>query len=125
MTQLALDTSAVLAYVAGSHGLGELLGEIADEKGQFAIPAGCLVEAALLLTDEAWPMLDLLAAHPHAVIVSLEADRWRDHANAALIFDGAGNGAAALLVAQGEALYVATAHPDVYDGGVDTVFIED
>ncbi len=123
--QLALDTSAVLAYVAGSRGLGELLGEVADEKAQFAVPAVCLVEAALLLTDEAWPMLDLLAAHPHAVVASLEAERWRDHANAALIFDGAGNGAAALLVAQGDARYVATAQPAVYGGGVDTVFVED
>lgn len=123
--QLALDTSGILAYVAGSRGLGELLGEIADEKNQFAVPASALVEAAGMLTDPAWPMLDVLAGHPSAVVTSLDAVEWRHHASSALIFGGAGNGAAAWLVAQGKALYVATAHPDVYGGGVDTVFIED
>lgn len=123
--QITLDTSAVLAYVAGSTGLGELLGEIADEKAQFAVPAVCLVEAALLLTDEAWPMLDVLAGHPNAVVVSLDAGEWRNHASSALIFGGTGNGAAALLVAQGRVLYVATLQPDVYGDGIDTVAIED
>ncbi len=123
--QLVLDTSAVLAYVAGSTGLGELLGEVADEKAQFAVPAVCLVEAAGVLTDAAWPMLDVLAGHPNAVITALDAAEWRHHASAALIFDGVGNGAAALLVAQGHVLYVATTHPAVYGDGIDTVLIED
>lgn len=122
--QLALDTSAVLAYVAGSRGLGELLGEIADEKNQFAVPAIALVEAAGVLSDPAWPMLDVLAGHPSAVVTGVDAGEWRHHASAALMFDGPGNGAAALLVAQGWVLYVATARPALYDG-VDTVFIED
>jgi hypothetical protein len=123
--QLALDTSGVLAYVAGSRGLGELLGEIADEKNQFAVPASALVEAAGMLTDPAWLMLDVLAGHPAAVVTGLDAGEWRRHASASLMFDRAGNGAAALLVAQARALYVATARPHVYGGGVDTILIED
>lgn len=122
---VALDTSAVLAYVAGSRGLGELLGEFLIEEELFAVPASALIEAAGMLTDPAWPMLDLLAAHKAAVVVGVEAGEWRNHASSALIFGGAGNGAAALLVALERARYVATCDPAVYGGGVDTVAIED
>ncbi len=123
--QLALDTTAVLAYVAGSRSLGELLGEIADEKARFAVPAVCLLEASEALEDAAWPMLDLLAAHPAALVVGLEAGDWRACATSARIFGDAGSGAAALLVALERAHYVATCSPATYGGGVDTVAIRD
>ncbi|MEV6924193.1 hypothetical protein AB0M46_06730 [Dactylosporangium sp. NPDC051485] len=123
--QLALDTSAVLAYVAGSAGLGELLGEVTEEKHQFAVPAVCLVEAGLQLDEASWPMLDVLAQHPAAVVVGLDAADWKAHASAAALFGGAGAGAAALLVAQGQVWYVATLQPDAYGDGIDTVRIED
>ena len=123
--QFALDTTAILAYVAGSHSLGELLGEIADEKAQFAIPAVALIEAATMLEDVAWPMLDLLAGHPCAVVVSLDGSQWRPHAAAALVYGGVGAGAAALLFAQERVFYVATCDPAIYGDGIDTVAITD
>ncbi|GAA2644470.1 hypothetical protein GCM10010399_92960 [Dactylosporangium fulvum] len=123
--QLTLDTSAVLAYVAGSTGLGELLGEVAEEKRRFAVPAACLVEAGLQLDEASWPMLDVLAGHPSAVVVGLDAAEWKAHASAAALFGSAGAGAAALLVAQGDVWYVATLNPDAYGDGIDTVLIED
>ncbi|GAA2347187.1 hypothetical protein [Dactylosporangium salmoneum] len=123
--QLALDTSAVLAYVAGSTGLGELLGEVTEEKHRFAIPAVCLVEAGLKLDEASWPMLDVLARHPAAVVVGLDAAGWKPHASAAALFGSPGAGAAALLVAEGQVWYVATRSPDVYGDAVDTVLIED
>jgi hypothetical protein len=123
--QFTLDTTAVLAYVAGSHGLGELLGEVADEKARFAVPAICLVEAATMLEDVAWPMLDLLAGHPNAVLVSLDGTQWRSHAASALVYGGVGSGAAALLFVQERVWYVATCDPAIYGDGIDTVAIED
>ncbi|GAB3847240.1 hypothetical protein ACFPIJ_40545 [Dactylosporangium cerinum] len=123
--QFALDTTAVLAYVAGSHSLGELLGEIADEKARFAVPAVCLVEAATMLENVAWPMLDLLAAHPCAVVVSLDGAQWRPHAAAAHVYGGVGAGAAALLFVQERVFYVATCDPAAYGDGIDTVAITD
>ena len=62
--QLTLDASAVLAYVSGSTGLGELLGEVAEEKHRFAVPAMCLVEAGMQLDEASWPMLDVATQHP-------------------------------------------------------------
>ncbi|MGI5247608.1 hypothetical protein [Dactylosporangium sp. CA-139066] len=123
--QLTLDTSTVLAYVAGSTGLGELLGEVAEEKAAVAVPAICLIEAGVQLDEAAWPMLDVLTGHPSVVVVGLDADEWKAHASAAALFGGPGSGAAALLVARGQAWYVATRTPDAYSDGVDTVVIED
>jgi hypothetical protein len=123
--QLALDTSAVLAYVSGSTGLGELLGEVTEEKHRFAVPAVCLIEAGLQLDEASWSMLDVLARHPSAVVVGLDAAAWKAHASAAALFGGAGPGAAALLVATGQVWYVATFQPDAYGDGIDTVTIED
>ncbi|MER7280471.1 hypothetical protein ABT369_39140 [Dactylosporangium sp. NPDC000244] len=123
--QLVLDTSAVLAYVAGSTGLGELLGEVTEEKHRFAVPALCLVEAGVRLDEASWPMLDVLAQHPAAVVVGLDAADWKAHASAAALFGSPGAGAAALLVAHGEVWYVATREPELYGDAVDTVRIED
>lgn len=123
--QLTLDTSAVLAFTAGSTALGELLSEVTEEEHRFALPAACLIEAGLQLDEASWPMLDVLAGHPAAVVVGLEAAEWKNHASAAALFGGAGSGAAALLVAQGQVWYVATLQPDVYGDGIDTVLIED
>ena len=123
--QLALDTSAVLAYVAGSTALGELLGEVTEEKHRFIVPAVCLVEAGPQLDEASWPMLDVLAQHPAAIVAGLDADDWKAHASAAALFGGAGVGAAALLVAQRQVWYVATLRPDVYGDGIDTARIED
>jgi hypothetical protein len=123
--QLALDTSAVLAYVAGSTGLGELLGEVAEEKHLAAIPAVCLIEAGLQLDEASWPMLDVLIGHPSVVVVGLDADEWKAHASAAALFGGLGSGAAALFVAEGHAWYVATRTPELYGDAVGVLPIED
>jgi hypothetical protein len=66
-----LDTSAVLAYAAGSIHVGETIGEIADENAGFAVPVVCLLAAADRVAEDQQPMLDALAGHPHGVVLPL------------------------------------------------------
>ncbi len=77
LARLTLDTTTVAAYALGSEDVGEVLRELADEGARFAIPAVCVVEAAVQLPDKAWPLLDVLVRLPHAVTVPLNAEDWR------------------------------------------------
>lgn len=118
-----LDTSAVLAYAAGSIHVGETIGEIADEGAGFAVPVVCLVTAADRVAADQQPMLDALASHPNGIILPLAPAGWRRVAAASSLLDDLGRACAALPVVSGEAGYVMTAEPDAYGEGIETIGI--
>jgi hypothetical protein len=113
---VVLDTTAVHAYANGSDHVGEVLRELVDEGVGFAVPAVCLVEAAGRAKDDRWPVLNLLAVHPHCVLLPLAGEDWRSVAAAARLLGDLGRATAALPVARDQALYVLTAEPDAYRG---------
>jgi hypothetical protein len=51
VTDLVLDTSALVAYAAGSVDVGEPVIEVHNEGGRAIIPFACLVEAAQQCID--------------------------------------------------------------------------
>lgn len=118
-----LDTSAVLAYAAGSIHVGETIGEIADEGAGFAVPVVCLLAAAGLVPADQQPMLDALAGHPHGVVLPLAPAGWRRVAAASSLLSDLGRACAALPVVSGEAGYVMTAEPEAYGEGIETIGI--
>jgi hypothetical protein len=118
-----LDTSAVLAFVAGSIHVGETIGEIADEGAGFAVPVVCLLAAADRVTADQQPMLDVLASHPHAIVLPLISARWRRVSAAGSLLGDVGRACAALPVVSGKAGYVMTAEPEAYGEGIETIGI--
>ena len=123
--RLVLDTSAVLAYAAGSFDLGETMTEVIDEGARFAVPALCLAEAARQVDDDQAPTLALLATHTAAVVVPLAAEDWQPVGAAATLL-GSTDRAVALLSALRVDGYVATTEPQRYDpdGSGDLPLIE-
>jgi hypothetical protein len=119
--RIILDTSATLAYAAGSLDVGEVIAEVADEDARFAVPLLCLVEAARQTSAEHLPSLYLLGSHQHGLILAELPKRWRSLAGVARVL-GRADLAAALLAAQELQAYVLTAEPDSYgDPGRDLV----
>jgi hypothetical protein len=118
-----LDTSAVLAFAAGSINVGETIGEIADEGADFAVPVASLLAAAGQVRADQQPMLDALATHPHGVVLALAPSGWRRVAAASSLLGDLGRACAALPVVSGEAGYVMTAEPDAYGEGIETIGI--
>jgi hypothetical protein len=49
---LVLDTSAKVAFAAGSIHVGEPISEVRDEGGRVVVPVVCLAEAARQVGDE-------------------------------------------------------------------------
>jgi hypothetical protein len=107
-----LDTTAVLAYTQGNVGLGEIISEITDEQGGFAVPDICLIEAARQLERDEWPTLDLLIRHSQCVRLELSTD-WRDLAAAARQL-GSTSRAAAMLAAVDYRAVLLTTEPEAY-----------
>jgi hypothetical protein len=116
-----LDTSAVLAFAAGSIDVGETIGEIADEDAGFAVPVICLLEVASRVTADPQPMLDALASHPHGTVLPLAPAEWRRVAAASSLLGDTGRACAALPVVSGQAGYVMTAEPEAYGEGIETI----
>ena len=115
--RIVLDTSTATAYTDNSPqaiAVGETLRELADENAAYAIPALCLADAALRLDPDRGKLLDVLAALPHARVLTLDAN-WRSLAAAADWHRGIPNGAARLAAIQLDA-YLLTADPDAYGG---------
>jgi hypothetical protein len=70
-----LDTSALLAYVAGHVAVGELIAEISDEHRQLGVPAVCLASARAAVGDDAAAAhLRLLTTTSAIVILPLAPD---------------------------------------------------
>jgi len=74
--RLVLDTSAVLAYAAGSIDLGETITEVVDEGGRFGASAICLAEAVRLVDDERALGVPLLTRHPRFTTLPALAEDW-------------------------------------------------
>jgi hypothetical protein len=74
--RLLLDTSAVLAYTAGSIDLGETITEVVDEGGRFAASVACLAEAHGLVPEERATGVSLLTRHPRFVTLPVIAADW-------------------------------------------------
>jgi hypothetical protein len=112
--RLVLDTTAALAYAHGSDAVGETIREVLDEDAGYAMPVICLAEAAAQLDERRLPLLDLLVAHTHAVVVPLPDD-WRALATACRLYGNVARGAAMTMAAQHRA-YVLTGEPTAYGG---------
>jgi len=119
-----LDTSAIRLYAAQSLAVGELIRELSDEKVRFGLPALCFVEAAQGADKDAFSLLAVLGEHEFAEWLPLHGDQWREVASAAHLLGTVARACAALPVAHDEAVYVVTAHPDVYqDAGLEVISI--
>ncbi|MGN9908415.1 hypothetical protein ACTMTJ_12795 [Phytohabitans sp. LJ34] len=119
-----LDTSAIRLYAARSLEVGELIRELSDEKVRFGLPVLCFVEAAHGADKEAMSLLAVLGEHQFAEWLPLDGGQWREVAAAAHLLGTVGRACAALPVAHDEAVYVVTAHPDVYESaGLDVIAI--
>jgi uncharacterized protein with PIN domain len=112
--RVILDTSAIVAFCRESIDVGEVIAEVADEDGcVFALPTLCLVEASRAVADQ--DRLDLLCAHPAALIITPEPDEWRALAAA---YDTVGrlDAASAVLAAIDLGCDVLTGQPGLYAG---------
>jgi hypothetical protein len=121
--RIILDTSAILAYAAGSIHVGEVIAEVADEPADFAVPLPCLIEAARQTKADDLSGVYLLEAHRHGRIVPDRPDRWRTIAGLARAL-GRADLAAALLAAQDHGAYILSAEPDAYGDPGRAVVIE-
>lgn len=119
MTRFVVDTSAVLAYTAGSLDVGEILAELRDENVRFAIPAVCLAEATAATKHP--DMLDLLVGQPHAAVLAFPVDQWRRLGAGINRYGTLGRACAVVAWTSEHAEYVMSAEPEVYGGRVDTV----
>ena len=110
-----LDTSAVLAYTAGSIDLGETIAEVVDEGGRFAASAICLAEAVRQVADEQAPGVPLLTRHTRFVplpVLAEDCDRIGYWAKDLRRVDQA---AAVIEVIDRPDCYLATREPHAYD----------
>jgi hypothetical protein len=116
-----LDTTAILAFTAGSEDLGEILQEITDEDdARFALPDLCLIEAFAGAKADRSPLLDVLVGHPRCERLPLGRE-WRDIGAAAKELGGAGR-AVAMLAAVDHGAYLLTAEPEAF-GGDESVLV--
>jgi hypothetical protein len=114
-----LDTSALLAYVAGHVAVGELIAEISDERRHLGVPAVCLAAARAAVDDDAAAAhLRLLTTTSAIVILPLSTDRvggvdavWHVGELARAAGGDLSVGHAARAALEHEAYY-ATTHPD-------------
>lgn len=106
--RLILDTSAILVYARGSEAVGETIREVDLDGAAFGLPVPCLACAAV---DLRW--LDLLAAHPAAVVLTTDPARWRSLVTTADLL-GTIDAAAAFLAAGDAECDVLTASPQMY-----------
>lgn len=116
--KLVLDTTAITAYAHGSVPVGELVAEVTDEHGAFAVPVLCLVEAGAVLDMDDWATVDVLLRHPQCVLVDWPGG-WRDVSATARSLGSVGR-AVAVLWAVARDAYLVTAEPGVY-GDADFV----
>jgi hypothetical protein len=115
LISLVLDTSAVLAYAAGSMHVHEPL-LLAGEAGEdVAVPVLCLIEA--VRRDPAADLRDLLHAEQ---VVTVMPDRHTDAdllADWTIFLDGREDAAAAAVITYRHAAGLLTGEPDLYSIG--------
>lgn len=105
--RLILDTSAIVAYARGSEAVGETIREVGADAA-FGLPVACLACAQVDL-----PWLDLLVAHPAAVVLSTPAGVWRSLVATADLL-GTIDAATAVLAAWDADCDVLSGEPEVY-----------
>jgi hypothetical protein len=116
---LVLDTTAILEYSMGSINVGEPITEVVDEgpDARFAVPTVCLMEAyRRVLSTPGEPglaVLDVLARHPHALIVPTPVQQWKDIGRAAAQL-GRLDRALAIHAAEANEATMLTVEADVY-----------
>jgi hypothetical protein len=119
---LVLDTSAVVAFAAGSVDAGEPIAEVYDEGGRVIVPVLCLIEAASQVGDD---LPRMLAEHPVCEVLSLAAQSWPVVTAGARVLGRVDLSAALLAATTGEG-YVLTGEPEAYGdlGGDSVIAIE-
>jgi hypothetical protein len=118
VSDLVLDTSALVAYASGSIDVGEPITEVANEGGRVVIPVVCLIEAAQS-ADEA--MLNMLVGHSGCDVVPLTVDAWPAVAAGYRVL-GRLDLSVALYLATTRNGFLLTHEPDAYGApGEDTV----
>jgi hypothetical protein len=70
---LVLDTSAIVAFAAGSVDVGEPIAEVHSDGGRVVIPVVCLIEAARQVGDD---MPRLLVDNPACEVAPLTEELW-------------------------------------------------
>ena len=113
--RLILDTSAVLAYAAGSIDLGETIAEVVDEGGRFGASAVCLAEGIRLVDDDRALGVPLLGYHPRFVPLSVLAEDWDRVGYWARELGRVDRAAAVVEVLDRPDGYLVTAEPGRYD----------
>jgi hypothetical protein len=113
--RLVLDTSAVLAYAAGSIDVGETIAEVVDEGGRFAASAVCLAEAVHLVPETNALGVPLLTRHAGFVSLPLAADDWDRVGYWAKELGRVDRAATVVEVLDRPDGYLVTAEPDRYD----------
>ncbi len=113
--RLVLDTSAVLAYAAGSVDLGETITEVVDEGGRFGASVICLAEAVWLVDDEQALGVPLLTRHPRFAALPVLAEDWDRIGYWAKELDAVDRAVTVVEVLDRLDGYLVTREPDVYD----------
>jgi hypothetical protein len=113
--RLILDTSAVLAYTAGSIDLGETIAEVVDEGGRFGASAVCLAEGVRLVDDDRALGVPLLSRHPRFVSLPVLAEDWDRVGYWARQLRRVDRAAAVVEVLDRPDGYLVTAEPGRYD----------
>jgi hypothetical protein len=113
--RLVLDTSAVLAYAAGSIHLGETIAEVVDEGGRFGSSAVCLAEAVRLVAADRELGVPLLTRHPRFVPLPVLADDWDRVGYWAKELGAVDRAATVVEVLDRPDGYLVTAEPGAYD----------
>ena len=73
MSLRVLDTSAIVAFAAGSVNVGGPITEVSSEGGRVVVPVVCLIEAARRVGED---MPRLLIDNPACEVEPLAGDRW-------------------------------------------------
>jgi hypothetical protein len=71
---ITLDTTAVMAYVEGTNGVGPMLARASERGEQAIVPALCLADAYRQVDSEGALLLDLLHDSPTIIVTAAEAD---------------------------------------------------
>lgn len=118
MSLLVLDTSAIIAFAAGSVDVGETISEVHADSGHVVLPVVCLVDAARRADEQ---MLRVLADHPVCEVPPLPGHLWLALAAGTRIL-GRLDLALALMIATTGDGYVLTSEPESYGSlGEDSI----
>lgn len=121
--RLILDTSALLAYTAGSMDVAETLNQVMENGARFAVPAEVAAEAFAHLADghDRAVLRRLLTSDP-CVMVDTYGEDWQELAHWRTA-TGSLDRAAAVQAAVGCGAWVLTARPKLYGDGIPLIDI--